>query len=321
MFVLTTNGRVYQENGTVWDDLTAQGSSTAPADITSLTNAAANSSYPTGAYAFNVLATDGYPADGRLTGARSGTLNAQRLQLWSFGETYSRVWLEEGLLQWSDWSLDLNSSGFTAKGQTYFSSGINTADVLAAPTSNNQTILSDSTQLLGVKWGAGASPFSHIFRLPANETAFGPAIGDFFGANSAFVTEANTTYRIVFDCYFLKTTAGTVSFTVTNTSNYAAFVGTLFESAVGGAHLFAGPWKTSYIMPATAVAAAVFPANGTGRTTGVNHHDIITCIVTTTSAGNIRLRSTGGAGTITPLRNSLFTVEKLSNTNTGAFAA
>jgi hypothetical protein len=47
MYVLTTDGHVYQENGTIWDDLTAQGSGTAPTGTKTSALTAASAAVPT----------------------------------------------------------------------------------------------------------------------------------------------------------------------------------------------------------------------------------------------------------------------------------
>lgn len=132
-------------------------------DIAAVTNSAVNSSYPVGAYAFNATATNGYIGDGRLTGARNGTLNVQLIHLWSNAATYARSWVE-GSSTWSAWSLHLDAAGFTAKGQTYFSSASSVAGVLPLGT-NGQVLTADSAQTLGVKWevvatGTSSSPIT-----------------------------------------------------------------------------------------------------------------------------------------------------------------
>ena len=43
-----------------------------------------------------------------------------------------------------------------------------------------------------------------VYRLAANGTAFGPAINDFFGANSSANLEASSSYEIRAYCVFLK---------------------------------------------------------------------------------------------------------------------
>ena len=124
-------------------------------EITALANSAANSSYPAGSYAFNALATDGYVGDGRLTGAKNGTLNAQRLQMWATGATYARYWIE-GSTSWTAWSIYLDAQDFTAKGQTHFASASNVVGILAVGADGSQ-LLADSTATLGVAYGNGAA--------------------------------------------------------------------------------------------------------------------------------------------------------------------
>jgi len=69
----------------------------------------------------------------------------------------------------------------------------------------------------------------------------------------------------------------------------------------------------------TTTAAAALPAT-TSLTTAVNHNCIIRAIAEIGTAGNIRLRVTESAGTVTPLRGSYYTARRMTP-NTGAFVA
>ncbi len=140
-------------------------------DLTGITNASANSSYPAGGYAFNALTSDGFAVDGRLTGTKNDTLNVQRLQAWSTGATYARQW-NEGTASWSAWSIYLDAQDFTAKGQTHFSSASNVAGVLV-PGTDGQVLTLDNTQPLGVKWaaaGAGSANLGDLHLIATNTT-------------------------------------------------------------------------------------------------------------------------------------------------------
>ncbi len=121
-------------------------------DLTGITNTTPNSGYPTGAYASNVSTSDGFGIDGRLTGAKNGTLNNQRLQGWNVTDTYLRNWLE-GTSSWSAWSKFPDSSDFTAKGQMQVASGNNVTGILSIG-ADGTIPYADSTQTLGIKWGA-----------------------------------------------------------------------------------------------------------------------------------------------------------------------
>lgn len=158
----------------------------------------------------------------------------------------------------------------------------------------------------------------NIFRLTANGSAIGPGIADYFGSNSALPTVTNGIYELVFTCFFLKTTAGTTTFTITNTQTYTNIVAYRMISAVGGI-ASAGAMSGAGIVTTTAAAAAL-PASGS-LTTAVNHFARIYAIAECATAGNIRLRITSSAGTVTPLRGSHYTARRLFAGNVGTFAA
>lgn len=159
----------------------------------------------------------------------------------------------------------------------------------------------------------------HIFRLAANGSAIGSAIADYFGTSSTITLDAGSSYEVEFELYFLKTTAGTVTFTLTSSQtpvNVAAYyVGT----AVGGVATV-GTAQTAGLVTSTATASAL-PATGS-LTTAVNHHYTIKAMVdvNATTASTFKLQCTESAGTITPLRGSNYKVRKLPSANSGAFA-
>jgi hypothetical protein len=156
-----------------------------------------------------------------------------------------------------------------------------------------------------------------IFRLTANGTPIGPGIADYFGVNSAIPTVLNGVYEITFYLYYLKTTAGTATYTITNTATYTNIVAEYIQSAVGGIATNAA--QTGAGIVTTTAAAAVLPPTAS-LTNGANHKAVIRAIAECGTAGNIRLRITqSGAGTITPLRGSYFTVRRLFAGNVGTF--
>ncbi len=155
-----------------------------------------------------------------------------------------------------------------------------------------------------------------IFRLTANGSAIGPAIADFFGANSAIPTVTNGVYELTFYLFFLKTTAGTVTYTITNTATYNNIVAQYVQSAAGGIATSAA--QTGAGIVGVTAAAAALPATAS-LTTAVNHKVVIRAVAECGTAGNIRLRITSSAGTVTPLRGSYFTVRRLASGNVGTF--
>ena len=167
--------------------------------------------------------------------------------------------------------------------------------------------------------GRGYAPSVNIFRLTANGAAIGPAISNFFGANSAIQLVGGGVYEIEAYCYFTKTTAGTVTVTATSSLAPANLSGTVqYGNVVGGTAT--GASNQINLFNSTATGAA-FGASGS-LTTGVSHLFIVRLIVeANASASNLRINFTSSAGTVTPLRTSYYKVTKLPLGNTGVFVA
>jgi hypothetical protein len=157
-----------------------------------------------------------------------------------------------------------------------------------------------------------------IFRLAANGSALGPTIADYFGSNSSFPTVTNGVYELTFYLYYLKTTAGTVTYTLTNTQAYTNLAAYVLQAPVGGLTSFVSVQGAG--VAATTTAANALPVTQS-LTTGVNHFAKIMATVECGTAGNIRLRVTSSAGTVTPLRGSYYTARRLFAGNVGTFAA
>lgn len=165
----------------------------------------------------------------------------------------------------------------------------------------------------------GIIPSTQLFRLTANGTAFGPAIGNFFGANSAINLAGGGIYEIEAVCRFTKTTAGTVTVTATTSLAPVNLSGVIQTGAVGGGSAV-GAANQIALYNSTATASA-FGATAS-LTTATNHTMIIKLLVeANASASNLRINFTCGAGTVTPLRTSYYKVTRLSAGNTGSFAA
>ena len=165
--------------------------------------------------------------------------------------------------------------------------------------------------------GFGAIVGEQTFQLAVNGAAIGPTIADFFGTNSSISLEANSTYQITAYCVFLKTTAGTATWTMTASSAPNRMVGTYLGSPITG---IAAGAVTSGFTGSQAATTAAFPATGS-LSTAVNHSFQFTMQVQTNLATNFRLQITNNvSGTATPLAGSYYTVKKISGT-TGTFVA
>ena len=162
--------------------------------------------------------------------------------------------------------------------------------------------------------GNGAIVGEQTFNLAANVTAFGPAIGDFFGATSAISLEASSVYQISIYAVMTKTTAGTATWTLTASSAPTRITGTYMASPITG---IAAGAATSGFTGSQGATTAAFAATGS-LTTAVNHAFQFSVQVQTNAATSLNLRLTQSAGTATPLAGSYYTVKKISAT-TGTF--
>lgn len=155
-----------------------------------------------------------------------------------------------------------------------------------------------------------------IYRITGNLATRGGTIADYFDASSAFPTVTNGVYLLNYYLWFLKNTAGTLTFTLTNTQTYTNLAGRLIVSG----DLAVGAAGTTTGLVTNTTAAAAFPVTGTLADTK-NHMIWVTAIAECGTAGNIRPRVTVSAGTITPLRGSYYTAQRLFAGNVGTFVA
>lgn len=166
--------------------------------------------------------------------------------------------------------------------------------------------------------GRAYAPSTHIFRLAANGTAIGPTIANFFGANSAINLIASGFYEIEAHCYFLKTTADTVTVTVTTSVAPLNLNGVIQTGAITG-DTATGAAQQIALFNSTATGSAF---GATGLLAAANHYMKILLIVNAAASNsNLRINFTSGSGTVTPLRGSYYKTTRLPAANTGLFAA
>ena len=159
---------------------------------------------------------------------------------------------------------------------------------------------------------------TNIFRLTAAGAAIGPAISNFYGANSAVNLTAGGVYKITAYLYFTKTTAGTVTVTITSSSAPTSVSGILQTGAVAGGAAIGASNQAALFNNATTGAA--FGATGS-LTNNVNYAILVEAIYVANAATNVRFNVTSGAGTVTPLAHSYYTVTRLPAGNSGNFVA
>lgn len=228
----------------------------------------------------------------------------------------------------------LNFSGNVGIGVTPTDSGVleikagttNTAPILLNPGSTLTNAYAGAVEFDGNVFyatadttsGRGFVPTRQFFRRTTDATAFGPAIANFFGTTSGASLDTSTFYEVEYNLYFTKTTAGTVTFTLTFSNAPincdANYVGT----PVGGVGTVGTP-QTAALVKSTAAASAL-PVTGS-LTTAVNHQYTVKAIfqANATTGGTLNLQITSSAGTVTPLTGSYYKITRLPAANTGAF--
>jgi hypothetical protein len=115
--------------------------------------------------------------------------------------------------------------------------------------------------------------------------------------------------------FFLKTTAGTATVTLTNTQAYTNLSGRRVQSAATGMAANGGLVGSAIVNDTLAASPHAASA---ALTTAVEHLIEARWRAQIGLAGNIRIRLTQSAGTATPLRGSFYTVRKLAG-NVGSF--
>lgn len=166
--------------------------------------------------------------------------------------------------------------------------------------------------------GRAAIPPFYTFRRTTNGAAIGAAIADFFTTPSSLSLEASSVYRIICYAYYLKTTAGTATWTHVFSSAPTLATFRLMYSPVTG---IANGSQTNVLAYASGQAqTSIAHAATASLTTAVNHFAQFEGTIVTNAACNWRLRLTLSAGTATPLAGSYYTIEKIS-TSTGTFVA
>jgi hypothetical protein len=156
------------------------------------------------------------------------------------------------------------------------------------------------------------------FDLDADAGApIGSGIADYFGSTSSFSYAASTTYEIIYDMTFLKTTAGTTTWTVLFGAAPTASTMWFTKTPIAGA-LTTGAAESQIIRGTTGTTLVLGPTGS--LTTAVDHHIHIRLCFTSNTASDVRMRVTSSAGTVTPRRFSRYTVH-LIPANTGSFVA
>lgn len=164
--------------------------------------------------------------------------------------------------------------------------------------------------------GRGQIPAWQTFRLTADGTNIGTTIADYYGATSAINLAATSVYDIEFWTYCTKNTAGTITWTLAASSAPVVISGAYVGSLVAGVANSGTP-TTGYAGNRNGLNAAFAATASIGNNTTVAFSFKVQ--VLTNLATTFKLRVTCGAGTVTPLTGSFYTVRQVAGT-TGSFA-
>lgn len=224
------------------------------------------------------------------------------------------------------------TAGFTVTGgETVLAAGTTTTSPLNFPAGTNETTPEigdcefDGVQFyktIDLTSSRGAVPIQQYFHLTAAGATIG-TIANYFGANSNISLIANAHYLIEIYCFFLNTTAGTLTWTFTNSAAPANQNICYEMSPLGGIVAPAGAAvaNLSGAIYNDATAAKALTTSGT-LTTAVNHFAKFTIFLINGTGTSLKIQATKlVGGTITPGIGSFWFARRLSPGNIGAFAA
>ena len=138
----------------------------------------------------------------------------------------------------------------------------------------------------------------------------------FMGNANGVILTTNSAYEIEWDVYFLKTTAGTVTFSL----RFGAAPQIVNAGYIGGRANTSGPANTAGRIVGTADPVAL-PATPTLGSNTLNYFNIKAFIISNAStSGNCYLSAVTSAGTITPNVGSYIKVTRLPRPNTGLWS-
>lgn len=167
--------------------------------------------------------------------------------------------------------------------------------------------------------GRGQVPVRQNFHLTVAGGAI-TTIANFFGATSNISLVANAYYEIEVVCFFLKTTADTVVWTLTNS---AAPTGQNIQYEMSPITGIVAPPGTATLLSGQAyndTTAAYNFTTGT-LTTGVNHYAKFKIQLKNGTGTSLKIQATATTGSVTPGIGSYWTCTRMPAGNTGTFSA
>lgn len=164
--------------------------------------------------------------------------------------------------------------------------------------------------------GRGTVPVEQYFRLTADGATISAAAAPFFAGTSNISLASGAAYEIEFYCYFLKTTAATVVWTLTNTAAPTAMNVALEMSPIAG--VAATPTAALNANLVKSVVAAPTITTGT-LATGVNHYAHFKILLFNGTGSSFILKASTASGSLTPLLGSYWKARRLPANSIGTF--
>lgn len=168
--------------------------------------------------------------------------------------------------------------------------------------------------------GRSAIYADNYFRLTATGGTIS-TIANYFGANSNPILVSGGYYEIDIYAWFLKTTAGTVTWTFTNTA--APTSQDIYYEMAPITGIVAPPGTATMLVGQIyndATAAKALTVTGT-LSDAVNHYMHTKIFLINSTGTSLQIQATVSAGTITPGIGSRWFCRRLPATSTGLFAA
>ena len=156
------------------------------------------------------------------------------------------------------------------------------------------------------------------FKLTANGGTIN-TIANFFGATSNIALVADGYYDIEIILYYLKTTAGTVTWTLTNSA--APTTQTIYYEMSPVTGIVAPPGTATMLVGQAVNNTTAYSFATASLTTAVNHYAKFRIQLDNGTGTSLKIQATASAGTITPLAGSIWTARRLNTTNNGTYAA
>ena len=228
-------------------------------------------------------------------------------------------------------------TGINVTGNLYASNAVTTTNLFVSNVNFASTVLGTTvagqlqynTYLYGTintTSGRGSIPTDYTYRLTGTVLSSAITILNFFtgtaaGTGSLINLEASSVYNIEALCYFTKTNAGTITWSLVASSAPTHVSASYTASPITGIAAAPGTTQaaavTAYVW-SQGQASTAFAATGS-LSTGVNHSFLFKIQVVTNAATNFGIFATQSALSLTALAGSYYRVTKISTT-TGTFA-